>query len=143
MDKIHSDANAFVETLSMLALGGDDLPHLVLWASFKSAWDSLQLLPGHFLALITHRWTSTTLRVSHQPDFFSSELSIGLSVRRIPLNKRGRRSLLVRSLAMRGITVTFAINSLNTSAFSQTGRRSRFAGALLARGISSHDVPEV
>ena len=33
-DKINSDLNAFVKTLSVLVLGSDDLPHFVLWASF-------------------------------------------------------------------------------------------------------------
>jgi len=32
-DKSHSDLNAFVKTLSVLVLGSNDLPHLVLGAS--------------------------------------------------------------------------------------------------------------
>ena len=32
-DQSHSDLNAFVKTLSVLVLGSNDLPHLVLWAS--------------------------------------------------------------------------------------------------------------
>src|SRR5437667_7489592 len=43
---------------------------------------------------------------------------------------------------MRGITITFAINSLNTAAFSQTGRRSRFAGALLQGGYPAMTCPK-